>query len=453
MSIPKVYCFDPRAQMSDVIKGQRLFEVAGLNECFAEGDSVAVKIHCGERNNTGYLRPSLIAGIVETVKEYGGEPFVCDTTTCYLASRTTGQDLIRTATRNGFTSQTLGCPFVVADGELGLDEVKAEVNGNFLRYAYFAEAIADADALIVLTHFKGHPGGVYGGALKNLGIGCSSKQGKSIVHLFQHPRWGLPAYQFHPEKCLGTECPVHTKCGENCPTGSFSLKQEKPYAQWDRSTCIGCMECDLRFTCGVVAKPTGSKVNSLFPAAISDAAKAFIDYLGSEHVGFINYALDITPLCDCMTWSDAWILPNLGVFASKDIVAIDTACLDASDMAQAVPGSMPYDEGFSGEPWKNGNEKFTNIRERPLSQWLTVNAAIKLGLGSSDYELVEATPGAAGRYRDPKLKKHQSGYYTRKAYAIHKPRFEPECYLEAERVTLEELTPRPPRLRRIEGNG
>ena len=453
MSVPKVYYFSPRAHLSDVVKGQRLFEVAGLNECFTKGDSVAIKIHCGERNNTGYLRPSLVAGIVETVKEYGGEPFVCDTTTCYIASRTTGQDLIRTATRNGFTPQTLGCPFVAADGELGLDEVKSEVNGNFLKYAYLAEAIADADALIVLTHFKGHPGGVYGGALKNVGIGCSSKQGKSLTHLFQHPRWGLPAYQFQPEKCLGPECPVHAKCGENCPTGSFTLTQEKPYAQWDRSTCIGCMECDLRFTCGVVAKPTGSKIDSLFPAAISDAAKAFIDYLGSEHVGYINYALDITPWCDCMSWSDAWILPNLGVFASRDIVAIDTACLDASDAAQAVPGSMPYDEEFHGEPWKKGNEKFTNIRERPLSQWLTVNAALKLGLGSSDYELVEATPGATDRYRDPRLRKHQPGYYTRKAYAIHKPKFEPECYLETERVTLEELTPRPARQKRPEGNG
>ncbi|MCW4038191.1 MAG: DUF362 domain-containing protein, partial [Candidatus Bathyarchaeota archaeon] len=100
MSVSKVYHFGPRGRVSDVIKGQRLFEVAGLNECFDKGDSVAIKIHCGEWDNTGYLRPCIVAGIVETVKEYGGDPFVCDTTTCYLRSRGTGRDELLTAARN-----------------------------------------------------------------------------------------------------------------------------------------------------------------------------------------------------------------------------------------------------------------------------------------------------------------------------------------------------------------
>jgi len=154
----KVYYFGPRTPPSDVVKGQRLFEVAGLNECFKNGDSVAIKIHCGEWNNTGYLRPSFVAAIVDTVKEYGGDPFVCDTTTCYLVSRGTGLDMVKTAARNGFTAQTLGCPFIVADGNYGLDEVEVPVkDGILLKRAYMAEAIANADSLIVLTHFKGHP--------------------------------------------------------------------------------------------------------------------------------------------------------------------------------------------------------------------------------------------------------------------------------------------------------
>ncbi len=454
MLISKVYYFGPRINLSDVVKGQCLFEVAGLNECFKKGDSVAIKIHCGEWNNTSYLRPNIVAGIVEMVKEYGGEPFVCDTTTCYLVSRGTGQDWIKTAARNGFTSQTLGCPFVIADGELGLDEVKVPVNsGNFLKYAYLAEAIANADALIFLTHFKGHPQGVYGGAIKNLGVGCSSKQGKSIVHFFHHPRWGLPAYVFNPEKCKGPDCPVYKLCGENCPTGSFTLTSEKPYAQWDRNTCIGCYECGLRSACGVVVRPQDSRMDEFFPAVISDAAKAFIDYIGRDRVGFINYAIDITPWCDCINWSDAWILPNLGVYASKDIVAVDMACLDASDKVQAVPGSKLYDEGLQGEPWKAGNEKFTYIKKQPLSQWISINAAVRIGLGSADYELIEATPGPRERYVQPKYREHPPGYFTREAFSIHRPRFEPECYLTEEKVTLEELLGRPKINSRLRTNG
>jgi uncharacterized Fe-S center protein len=440
----KVYWFGPRCPPSDVAKGQRLFELAGLNECFREGDSVAIKIHCGEWNNTGYLRPSIVAGIVETVKEYGGDPFVCETTTCYLVSRGTGRDLIQTATRNGFTPQTLGCPFVVADGALGLNEVQVPVeNGNFLKHAYMAEAIADADALIVLTHFKGHPEGVYGGALKNVGIGCSSKQGKSNVHLFQHPQWGLPAYEFHPDKCKGPECPVYKRCSENCPTGAFTVSPEQPYAHWDRGKCIGCYECGLRFACGVVVRPETSMMKTFFPAVIADAAKGYIDHVGRDHVGFINYAIDISPWCDCLPYSDASILPNLGVFASKDIVALEMACLDASIKTPAVPGSKPYDEGIEGEPWRVGHEKFTHIMKPPLSQWMTVNAAVKLGLGSADYELIEATPGPRERYVQPRYRDHHPSYFTRKPFAIHKPRFEPDCYVEDVTVTVEELSGRP----------
>jgi uncharacterized Fe-S center protein len=443
MSKSTVYWFGPRCPPSDVVKGQRLFEEAGLSACFSKGDSVAIKIHCGEWNNTAYLRPSIVAGIVEMVKEAGGDPFVCDTTTCYMVSRGTGADLLQTAARNGFTEQTLGCPFVGADGLLGLNDVQVPVDGDFLKVAYLAEAIANADALIMLTHFKGHPEGVYGGALKNMGIGCSSKQGKSLVHLFQHPKWGAPAYEFHPDKCIGEDCPVYKRCSENCPTGSFSLVKEKPYAQWDRSTCIGCYECGLRAACGVVLKPEDTKMGVFFPAVISDAAKGFINYLGAEHVGFINYAIDISPMCDCLPHSDASILPNLGVFASRNIVAIDMACLNASVKTAAVQGSRPYDDDVPGEAWKAGNEKFTFIKKEPLSQWITINAAVRQGLGSTTYELIEAIPGPRERYLQKRYRDHHPGYLMRRAFARTKPRFNPADYQETVTITLDELAKKP----------
>jgi uncharacterized Fe-S center protein len=444
LSSSKVYYFGPRTPPSDIVKGQRLFEVAGLNECFKNGDSVAIKIHCGEWNNTGYLRPSFVAAIVDTVKEYGGDPFVCDTTTCYLVSRGTGLDMVKTAARNGFTAQTLGCPFIVADGNYGLDEIEVPVkDGILLKRAYMAEAIANADSLIVLTHFKGHPEGVYGGALKNLGIGCSSKQGKSIVHMFQHPTWGLPANEFHPEKCIGEDCPVYKRCAENCPSGSFTLAKEKPYARWDRDSCIGCYECGIRRPCGVVEAPKDSKMVEYFPAVIADAAKAYVEHIGRDKVGLVSYAIDISPMCDCVAHSDNWILPNLGVFSSKDPVAIDKACLDMSDKSPAVPGSKPFDEGLQGEPWKVGNEKFTYIRKVPLSQWTSINGAVINGLGSARYELIEAEPGPPERYLQQRYREHPPGWGTRRAFQLMKPRVDPAAYQSAPRVSIETLQKKP----------
>jgi len=426
------------------VKGQRLFEVAGLNECFNKGDVVAIKIHCGEWNNTGYLRPSFVSAIVDTVKEYGGDPFVCDTTTCYLVSRGTGFDMVKTAARNGFTAQTLGCPFVIADGEYGMGEVKVPVrNGIMLKYAYMAEAIAHADAMIVLSHFKGHGEGVYGGAIKNIGIGCSAKQGKSMVHMFQHPQWGWAAHEFHPEKCVGKECPVYKRCGENCPSGSFTLAEDKPYARWDRDTCIGCYECGLRRPCGVVVPPTDSKRIEYFPAVIADAAKAYVEHIGRDKVGLLNYAIDISPSCDCVPHSDTWILPNLGVFASKDPVAIDKACLDLADKSPAVSGSRPFDEELVGEPWKEGNEKFTYIRKVPLSQWISINGGVANGLGSASYELIEAELGPPERYLQPRYREHPPGFATRNAFKLRKPTVDPSCYLEAPRLSIEELQKKP----------
>jgi uncharacterized Fe-S center protein len=441
----KVFYMGPRAPPSDVEKGQRLFEVAGLQECFNPGDRVAIKTHCGEWNNTGYLRPNIVAGIVETVKEYGGDPFVCDTTTLQynsLGARTAAQDEYRCAARNGFTKATLGCPFIVADGDYGDDDVRVAVDGNVLKATYIASAIATADAVIVLSHFKGHSSGVYGGAIKNVGIGCCSKRGKSVTHLMRHPLYGVDAYGFHPETCLGAECPWYAVCAENCPVEAFQIGADPPYARWDRAACAECGGCWYRFRCGVLENPPGREV--VTPAAFADSAKAALSLVGAAHVGFITYAIDISPACDCASFSDMWMLPNLGVFASKDIVAIDTACLDASTRVAAIPGSRAFDEGIPTTARQAGHDHFTYISTFPrypeVSQWIQVNAAVKLGLGSVDYQLIEAEPGLPEKYLLPELKAHPAGYRLRKKYKLKSPKPAPGCFQDTVKLSMAALT-------------
>ncbi len=455
MTGSKVYYFGPRGPTSYVGKGQTLFEEAKLNECFNSGDRVAIKIHCGEWNNTGYLRPNIVAGIVEKVKEWGGDPFVTDTTTLLynpVAGRTTAQDEYKTAARNGFTEEALGCPFIVADGDAGLDDVKVRVDGNLLKHTYIAAAIANADAMITLTHFKGHPQSVYGGAIKNLGIGCCSKRGKIATHLLTHPRLGVnhtesssKAFEFHPEKCTGKECPSYNRCVENCPTGAFQILENPPYAQKDDEKCVGCAACWSRTGCGVLTRP--ANIENYFPAAVADSAKGVLKVLGEERVGFISYAIDISPWCDCITHTDTWMLPNLGVFASKDIVAIDKACLDEADKVPAIQGSMAFDEDVRDEPWLAGHEHFTYVsckhRWPEVPQWAQVNAAANLGLGLLEYELVGVTPRPADEYAMPELREHTAAFRIRNKFEKQSPKPDPDCYQEKIRITIKELTKKP----------
>ncbi len=194
----KVWTMDRRSLSPDtgfVPQTGTLFDAAGFDKLIKPGDVVAIKIHCGEWNNTAYLRPVYARMVADKVKELGGRPFVTDSCTLTYSpypGRSVGLDLIDTAERNGFSSATLGVPFISADGFAGTDDVVVPLpEGYILQEAFIAKAIALADVMIVLTHFKGHPLGVIGGSIKNLGIGCQSKRGKFNVHMGRHPEYGF----------------------------------------------------------------------------------------------------------------------------------------------------------------------------------------------------------------------------------------------------------------------
>jgi uncharacterized Fe-S center protein len=146
----------------------------------------------GEWFNSAYLRPILVRVIADKVKEMGGRPFVTDTTTApyyFYGSRSTADLYLETAARNGFTAETMGCPIIISDGMYGTDDVTVDIpDGLLLKEGFLARGIADADSVIVVSHFKGHGSGVYGGSIKNVAIGCSSKRGKFNVHLCTHQK-------------------------------------------------------------------------------------------------------------------------------------------------------------------------------------------------------------------------------------------------------------------------
>ncbi len=376
-----------------------VFEAAELDKLIKPNDVVAIKLHCGEWNNTAYLRPVYARTLADKIKSLGGRPFVTDTTTLNYnpyPARVTELDMRFTAERNGYTSEALGCPFIVADGWMGTDDVHIDLpEGYILKEAFIAKAVAHADVLITLTHFKGHPMGVIGGALKNLGIGAQSKRGKYNVHLGGHPAYGMGATtEFHPERCKGkNECPTWKLCRDCCPYGLFNVKDDT--IEWKREKCVGCLaHLGATVGCGVMDIPR-EPLEGLH-AAIADACMATVKAVGKDKVGFINMGIDVSPYCDCVMYADMPLVPHIGIFASKDPVAIDMACVDKVTESEGTPGSAAEDHDVAG----SGAKKFENAAAliHGLSEQAQINTGAIIGLGSKEYELIKVKPSATKYY-------------------------------------------------------
>jgi len=389
----KVYFMDDRSQSNQtslVAKMLTLFDTAGFADLIKPNDVVAINLHMGEFNNTAYIRPVYVRALVDKIKSLGGDPMVVDTTTLpyfTYASRVTALDHLKTIARNGFSMATVGCPIVIGDGYTGTDDVRIDLpEGFILKEQYVASAIALADAMILLSHFKGHPMGTFGGALKNMGVGCASKRGKLNLHLGGHPKYGLKARGYVPERCLGKECPDFQVCGKICSVGAIKVVKKK--IQWDKEKCVGCMACiPLLAMCGVAMIP--DDYFDATSAAIADSALAAAKSVGKNKIAYINLALDIAPFCDCVTYSDRSIVPNLGVFASSDPVAIDTACLQKATESAGMPGSIAEAKAVM----MPGMPKFTACGSfMGISQEIQPNVGQKIGLGTRQYELIQVPP-------------------------------------------------------------
>jgi uncharacterized Fe-S center protein len=388
-----VYFMDARShspQTGLVPKMLTVFEAAGFDDMVKPGDVVAIKLHCGEWNNTAYLRPVYARALADRVKSLGGRPFVCDTTTLpynMYAARATELDLLTTAERNGYSPAVLGCPFICADGFMGTDDYRVELpEGYLLKEAYIASAIAAADVLLVLTHFKGHGMGIVGGAIKNLGIGAQSKRGKFNGHMGGHPRYGLGAAAvFRPENWEGkAQDPSWHLLEECCPFNLIHVNEDS--IEWENDRCTNCIAC----MAPMMARGLLERPDACFQApniAIADACLATMKTVGKENVGFINMAIDVSRQCDCAGFADVPIVPHLGVFGGRDPVALDKACVDAATKVAGVPGSYAEDM----EVLDPGLRKFEMCSAflSGLSEEMQINTGEAIGLGTSEYELVQ----------------------------------------------------------------
>ncbi len=387
--VATVYYSDPRAlhnNQSLVAKLIAMFDKAGFHKLFEPGDYVAVKLHMGEYNNTAYIRPVYVRAIVDRIKAAGGIPFVTDTCTLPYhpwAARTNPIDHLKTVARNGFTMASVGAPIVIADG-FGTDDVLVDLpEGLLLKEQYIATGFAEADAIIVLSHFKGHPMGTFGGAIKNIGVGCASQRGKLNLHMGKHPKYGLHQMIFNPSFCIGEKCGNADRCKSICPENALIVTKDS--IEWDREKCIGCTShVFATLECGVFTSIEQLEYLEAASVAIADSAKALTKLIGPEHAGYINLALDVSPWCDCISWSDAPIVPNIGLLASTDPVALDRCCLDMVAQSPGLLGSVAESKDVidAGLPKMSACGSFLGVSEN-----IQINTGVDNGLGELHYDL------------------------------------------------------------------
>ena len=374
MEKAKVYFTDFRTPYGgDTMPGKlkKLIRKAGIDQLNLEGQFVAIKIHFGELGNVSYLRPNYARAVVDVVKELGGKPFLTDCNTLYPGSRKNALEHLYCAWENGFTPLTVGCPILIGDGLKGTDDIEVPVRGGeYVKNAKIGRAVMDADVIISMTHFKGHEATGFGGTLKNLGMGCGSRAGKKEQHN------NGKAY-VQQEICRGCR-----RCMRECANNGLVFDPETRKMHVDKEHCVGCGRCvgACNFDAIDFEDPNS---NQMLNYRIAEYAKAVVDGRPQFHISLV---MDISPNCDCHEENDAPILPDVGMFASFDPVALDQACVDACMKCEPLPNSQ-LGEHMRDPHFVDHHDHFTN--STPESEWQScLSHAEKIGLGTRDYELI-----------------------------------------------------------------
>ncbi len=358
VALSKVYFVNMRCRPNRGMQRKlaELGEKVGLKEIISEKDMVAVKTHMGEAGCTAFVPVMYVRAMVEEVKKAGGRPFVSDSNTLYVGGRATAVNHLRTAAANGFTMGTVGAPIIIADGLKGHDFQETAIEGDLLKSVKIASAFCQADAYVVISHLTGHEYMGFGGALKNVGMGMSSRGGKQQMHSDTKPA-------VNKEKC--NAC---AQCLEWCPAGAISMegKGREKHAKIDLSKCIGCGECTVMCFKGAI--------QARLKGVLENAQRKVVEYCmgalkGKGHkAAFLNFLMNITPACDCWNYNDAPVVEDIGILASRDIVAIDQASLD---LLNRRAGRDVFREIYPG-----------------VDCFSQIAYAEKMGLGSREYELI-----------------------------------------------------------------
>lgn len=373
MEKAKVYYSDLRCEpgVSRLSKLEKLILRAGIGEIDFDRKFTAIKIHFGEPGNLSYLRPGYAKVVADVVKELGGLPFLTDCNTLYVGRRKNALDHLDAAAENGFGPLTTGCQVIIGDGLKGTDDVAVPVvGGEYVKEAKIGRAVMDADIFISLSHFKGHEATGFGGAVKNVGMGCGSRAGKMEQHSAGKPR------------IIEDRCRQCRACARSCGQDAILFDGAGGRARIDYDRCVGCGRC--LGACNFDAIQAGAdNTNTILDYKMAEYAKAVVDGRPQFH---INLVIDVSPLCDCYAGNDLPILPDVGMFASFDMVALDQACVDACLSRSPIPGSV-LEEHMRAPDFHDHHDHFKN--NEPASEWKAcLEHAEKIGLGTREYELI-----------------------------------------------------------------
>jgi uncharacterized Fe-S center protein len=363
----KVYFASVHSQVKQeslLVKLQKLYDKAGFGDMIDKDDIVAIKIHFGEKGNTAYIRPTFARQIVDKIREKGGKPFLTDTNTLYNGSRANGVDHYETAIYNGFSYAVVNAPIIIADGIYSKNSVEVEINKKHFDKVKIAKEIESVSKMIVLSHYKGHENAGFGGAIKNLAMGCAPAAGKQQQHSVVRPQVST--------KCVGCE-----NCLKYCPVTAISKTGERAMIG---ETCIGCGECIS--ICPVRAiNPQWSTEIPVFIERMTEYAYGAVKNKAGN-VGYINVLMDITPLCDCYGFSGAYIVPDIGILASTDPVAIDAASYDlVNEQLGNHNSSLKYNHEKGGDKFKGLYSNIDATRQFSYGE--------EIGLGNRGYELIK----------------------------------------------------------------
>ena len=348
----------------------RLVKTAGIENIDFQDHYAAIKIHFGEYGNLAFLRPNYAKVIADIVKEQGGKAFLTDCNTLYVGSRKNAVDHLETAYMNGFTPYATGCPVIIADGLKGTDEVLVPVEGEYVKEAKIGRALMDADILISLTHFKGHESTGFGGAIKNIGMGCGSRAGKMEQHAQGKP-------EINENLCRGCK-----RCMRECANEGLVYDETTHKMHIDHNKCLGCGRCIG--ACNFDAIHSGCDAATKdFNCRMAEYAKAVVDGRPNFHISLV---VDVSPNCDCHPENDIPIIPNIGMLASFDPVALDQACADLCNQQIPVASSI-LGENIKAHGNHEDHDHFHMVH--PDTEWRTcIEHAVKIGLGTDQYEMV-----------------------------------------------------------------
>lgn len=369
----EVYCTKFGAEnMDDSILNRlvKLFDRVGTGGIIKENDMVAVKAHFGEEGNISYISPIFYRTIIDRIKICGGKPFISDTNTLYVGERNNAIKHLNLALKHGFSFATVNAPVLIADGMTGMDFVEETINLKHIKKAKIASAFYWANAIVVLSHCKGHMLTSMGGAIKNIGMGCAARPGKQEQHSGSAPK-------FKSEFCIGCG-----ECVKWCNFNAIKIKNKK--AINDPSKCIGCGEC--------IAACRYDAIDTFWDSDITKMNEKMVEYAYAviksikNKIVFFNFLMNITPECDCMPSTDKYIVPDIGILASFDPVAIDCASVELINSTAIINENIKDKKSYNIK--YSNKDKFKMIH--PELNWKTqLEYGQKIGLGNMDYELIE----------------------------------------------------------------